>query len=54
MPYLEYIIPLSPVFVLIIFREIKLHVSIAKMQTDISWIKKELNQCRPTLEDDTL
>lgn len=53
MTNINYILALTPLVALIIYREIKLHASISKIETDITWIKRELNKCPPTSDKDT-
>lgn len=50
---LDYIFHSLPVFGAILFWAIRLEIKIAKIQTDLTWLKKELPGCLPTLEDPT-
>jgi len=50
---LEYFVNSIPLVIALVIWAIRLEVRIAKIQTDISWLKKELPACRQTSEDPT-
>jgi len=50
---IDYLIQSMPLILALIIWAIRLEVKIASIQTDISWLKKELPACRPTSEDHT-
>lgn len=50
---IDYLLHSLPVFSAIFFWAIRLEIKIAKIQTDLTWLKKELPACQPTLEDPT-
>jgi len=50
---LDYIFHSLPLVGALIIWAIRLEVKIAKIQTDITWLKKEIPQCRPTSENPT-
>lgn len=50
---LEYLTNSIPLIIALIVWAIRLETKIAKIQTDISWLKKELPTCRQTSGDPT-
>lgn len=50
---IEYFINSIPLVLALIVWAIRLEIKIAQIQTDISWLKKELPACQPTSEDHT-
>lgn len=50
---LDYLFHSLPVLGAILFWAIRLEVKIAKVQTDLTWLKKELPQCQQTSVDPT-
>ena len=50
---LDYFYHSLPLVGALIVWAIRLEVKIASIQTDITWLKMELPQCQPTLEDPT-
>lgn len=50
---LDYILHSLPLVLVLIIWAVHLEVKIARIQTDITWLKKELPACRPTSEDPT-
>ena len=53
MDYLQYIINSIPLIVALVIWAVHLEKKITRIETDISWLKKELPTCRPTSEDPT-
>lgn len=51
---LEYLFHSLPLVAALIIWAARLEIKIARIQTDITWLKKELPACQPTLEDPTL
>ena len=51
---IDYFYHSLPVLAAIIFWAIRLEIRIARIQTDLTWLKKEIPGCRPTLENPTL
>lgn len=49
----EYILQSLPIIVALIIWAVRLEKKITRIETDISWIKKELPACQQTLEDPT-
>jgi len=54
MNYLQYIINSIPLVVALVIWAVHLEKKITRIETDISWLKKELPACRPTSENPTL
>lgn len=50
---LDYIFHSLPLVGAFFLWAVHLEVKIARIQTDITWLKKELPACQPTLEDPT-
>ena len=50
---LDYILHSIPLVAALLIWAARLEIKIAKIQTDITWLKKELPQCLPTSEDPT-
>ena len=50
---INYLLNSLPLVAALIVWAVRLEVKIARIQTDITWLKKELPQCQPTLEDPT-
>ena len=48
---LDYIYHSLPLVAALIVWAIRLETKIARIQTDITWLKKELPQCQQTLDD---
>lgn len=53
MNYLQYIINSIPLVVALVIWAVHLEKKITRIETDISWLKKELPGCRPTSENPT-
>jgi len=53
MDYLQYILNSIPLIVALVIWAVHLEKKITRIETDISWLKKELPTCRPTSEDPT-
>jgi len=50
---IEYFLHSLPLVVALFIWAVRLETKIARLQTDIAWLKKELPGCQPTLEDPT-
>lgn len=50
---LDYILHSLPLVAALILWAVHLEVKIAKIQTDIAWLKKEIPACRQTSDDPT-
>ena len=53
MEILDYLYKQSPLILVLIAWAIRLETRIARIQTDLTWIKKELPKCRQTSDDPT-
>lgn len=45
---IDYLINSLPLVVALIIWAVRLEIKIAKIQTDITWLKSELPRCRPS------
>jgi len=54
MDYLQYAINSIPLIVALVIWAVHLEKKITRIETDISWLKKELPTCRPNSADPTL
>lgn len=50
---LDYILHSLPLVAALILWAVRLETKIARIQTDITWLKKEIPGCQPTLDDPT-
>lgn len=50
---LDYLFHSLPLVAALLIWAVTLEIKIARIQTDITWLKKELPACRPTLENHT-
>ena len=50
---LDYILHSLPLVACLLFWAVRLETKIAQIQTDITWLKKELPGCQQTSEDRT-
>lgn len=50
---LDYFFHSLPLVAALFIWAVRLEIKIARLQTDMTWIKKELPLCPPTLEDPT-
>lgn len=51
MEYLQYVINSIPLVIALVLWAVHLEKKITRIETDISWLKKELPACQPNLED---
>lgn len=50
---INYLLNSLPLVAALIIWAVRLEIKIAKIQTDITWLKQELPQCPPTSDDRT-
>ncbi|GAH74611.1 unnamed protein product [marine sediment metagenome] len=50
---IDYVLHSLPLVAALVIWAIRLETKIASIQTDITWLKKEIPGCRQTLEDRT-
>lgn len=50
---IEYFIQIAPVLVIIIIYFVRLEIRLAKICESLKWIRRELNICRPPLDNDS-
>jgi len=53
MNYLHYVLNSIPLIIALFVWAVRLEKKITRIETDITWIKKELPACLPNLEDRT-
>ncbi|MBA7710442.1 hypothetical protein ES703_119384 [subsurface metagenome] len=53
MEFIQYLLNSIPLVIALLIWAVTLEKKITRIETDISWIKKELPTCRPTSEDPT-
>lgn len=50
---IDYLFHSLPLVAALFVWAVRLEVKMARLQTDMTWLKKELPRCPPTLEDPT-
>lgn len=53
MKYLEYFLHSLPLVIALVIWAVRLEKKITGIETDITWLKKELPTCRPSSENPT-
>jgi len=53
MEWVKYAAQSLPLVVVLVVWAVRLEIRIARMQTDLCWIKKKIPLCQPTLEKTT-